>query len=117
MSDESDNIGESLPHTITNRRKKSFRQQFERLPQEIQEHAMEAYKIFCNNPTQQSLRHHALKWTKRSKLIDPSFSVSIDRIYRAVYTIEHDPETNTTVNLWYFIGTHTDYNKLCGNSA
>ncbi len=41
-----------------------------------------------------------------------SFSVSITMPYRAVYAVTADG-----VNLWYWVGTHADYNRLLGKGG
>ena len=37
-----------------------------------------------------------------------SFSVSINMSYRAIYTVVDG------VNLWYWVGSHTDYDTFLG---
>lgn len=57
------------------------------------------------------MRHHALDDSDRGSHHAGSYSVSITRRYRAVYVIEEG------VNLWYWIGSHADYDRLTGKKA
>jgi len=69
---------------------------------------MEAFKLFRENPSHPSLRHHALADSKRGSHVPGSFSVSVTMQYRAIYCKVDD------VNVWYWIGTHAQYDKLAG---
>jgi hypothetical protein len=70
------------------------------LPLEVQYQAIEAYRLFKKNPYHSGLRF---------KCIDPEeniYSVRIGLHYRAVGVWKGD-----TI-IWYFIGSHEDYNHL-----
>ncbi len=63
-----------------NVRNKEFKEQFSRLPEEIQELATEAFKLFCKDPSHSSLRHLELGDNKRGRHKRNSKSVSITMI-------------------------------------
>lgn len=86
-----------------NRTSRNFREQFASLPEFVQNVVREACKLFDRDPSHNSLRHHALKDTKKSKHTPGSFSVSPTMQYRAIYT------PIDGINLWYWIGTHAQY--------
>lgn len=85
-----------------------FREQLSRLPEPIQELAEAAFRLFVENPSHPSLRHHALRDSDRSRHRAGSFSVSITMRYRAVYVRDGD------TNVWYWIGSHADYDTFTG---
>ena len=80
-----------------------FRQAFAKLPAEVQKQARTAYRLFKKNPSHPSLRFKKV----HQKL--PIYSARITRDYRAVGQLDGE-----TV-VWFWIGSHTDYEKLlCG---
>lgn len=79
---------------------KQFRKRFARLPPDIQDQARASYQLFRMNPNYPSLHF------KRIDPQEPIYSVRIGLHYRAVGVWEGD-----TI-LWYFIGTHEEYNHL-----
>jgi hypothetical protein len=85
-----------------------FREMYAALPQRIQDLAREACVLFDRDPGYRSLRHHQLKDQKGSSHEPGSFSVSITMQYRAIYVVEN------SVNVWYWIGTHAEYDKFTG---
>ncbi len=77
-----------------------FRKRFKRLPPAIQKQARAAYHLWKVNPYYPGLHF---------KCIDPVesiYSVRIGLHYRAVGT-----KVGDTI-IWYFIGTHEEYNHL-----
>jgi hypothetical protein len=92
----------------SNVRTAAFKEQLDRLPDVIQRLADAAFDRFREDPSHPSLRHHALKDNNKGQHRSGSFSVSITMKYRAIYT--RDGETN----VWYWIGTHNDYNNFTG---
>lgn len=95
-----------------NGRTLEFRTLFERLPANIQEAAHAAFKRFQENPRHPALRHHALRDTGKGQHRANSFSVTVTMQYRAIYAYEPSPATN----LWYWIGSHADYNRMVGSN-
>lgn len=91
-----------------NRRSPRFNDLFAGLPDHVQALARGAFRLFCDNPSHPSLRHHALANSKRGSHVPGSFSVSVSMRYRAIYYAEGG------VNVWYWIGTHAEYDKLTG---
>jgi hypothetical protein len=91
-----------------NRTTREFREQFARLPQRIQDLARSACLLFDVSPAHPSLRRHELADSKRASHVPGSFSVSITMQYRAIYV----PVGG--VNVWYWIGTHADYDSFTG---
>ncbi|WP_390621937.1 type II toxin-antitoxin system RelE family toxin [Rubinisphaera italica] len=82
---------------------RQFRNHLEKLPTEIQQQAKKAYSKFRENPQHPSLRF------KKVHASNPIYSVRINDDYRAV-GIMNDNEI-----IWFWIGTHTDYDKLLSN--
>jgi mRNA-degrading endonuclease RelE of RelBE toxin-antitoxin system len=79
---------------------KGFRKRLERLPPDIQDQAKAAYRLFKADPYYPGLHF------KRIDPQEPVYSVRIGLHYRAVGIWEGD-----TI-LWYFIGTHAEYDHL-----
>ncbi|MDZ4784020.1 MAG: hypothetical protein SGJ19_27545 [Planctomycetia bacterium] len=92
-----------------NRRAPEFKKLFAALPAHIQDHAREAFQRFVADASHLALRHHALKDNDRGRHRAGSFSVSVTRSYRAIYYIVEEQ------NVWYWIGTHADYDKFTGH--
>jgi hypothetical protein len=91
-----------------NSRSRDFKTQFDRLPERIQRLAVAAFREFRKNPDHPALRRHKLSDTHKGQHRAGSFSVSITQKYRAIYV---DVDGN---NLWYWIGTHNDYDNFTG---
>lgn len=93
---------------IRNVRTREFRYLHSELPIRIQELATKAFRFFVDTPRHPSLRLHRLKDDTAGRHRDGSISVSLSRQYRAIYF------TNGDVNVWYWIGTHADYDRFTG---
>jgi mRNA-degrading endonuclease RelE of RelBE toxin-antitoxin system len=78
----------------------SFRKAFRQLPEQLQRQAREAYKRFQQDPFHSSLQFKQIHPTK------PVYSVRVGRDYRAVGVRNRDEI------IWYWIGSHSDYDKL-----
>jgi hypothetical protein len=78
------------------------------LPTQYQQAAEAAYIMFQQNPNHPSLRPHTLKPTKKGQHWSGSISVTIAKNYRAIYAARNG------VNIWYWIGTHGDYDTFAG---
>jgi hypothetical protein len=78
------------------------------LPAHIQAAATAAFGMFVLNPQHPALRLHELKPTKKGRHASGSFSVSVTKGYRAIYVVRNG------VNIWYWIGTHGDYDTFTG---
>ena len=87
-----------------NRTNREYRDLFDNLPPSVQERARKAFKLFEKNPNDPYLSKHPLDDTAHNP--PSSFSVRIDRQYRAVAFT--DPEGS---NIWYWIGIHHDYDR------
>jgi len=70
------------------------------LLQEINKQAKEAYAFFMHDPYYPSLHFKLVHSTR------PIFSVRINMDYRADVILEEDEIT------WFWIGSHSDYDKL-----
>ena len=81
-------------------RTKQFHELFAQLPHDVQKQAIEAYRIFKENPYHPSLHFKCINKEKSR------YSVRVNKSYRAVGTWKGD-----TI-FWYFIGTHADYDHL-----
>jgi len=79
-----------------------------RLPERIRRLSALVFSTFLADPGHPSLRHHALADDGRGRHRAGSYSVSINMQYRAIYTIDGD------TNIWYWVGTHNDYEVFTG---
>jgi mRNA-degrading endonuclease RelE of RelBE toxin-antitoxin system len=79
----------------------SFRRDFSKLPRAIQERARSAYRRFQDDPNHPSLQFKSLHASV------PLWSVRVTNSYRAVGV----RKTNDEI-VWFFIGTHAEYDKL-----
>jgi hypothetical protein len=77
-----------------------FHKLFARLPEQVQQQAREAYRLFKQNPSHPGLRF------KQVHPSQPIYSLRISLDYRAVGEKEGDEIT------WFWIGSHSDYDKL-----
>ncbi|MDH3444133.1 MAG: hypothetical protein OEN50_09450 [Deltaproteobacteria bacterium] len=81
-----------------------FRKIFTELPADVQRQARRAYRIFHESPNHPSLRFKPVHPTR------PIYPARISSDYRAVGTLDGDEI------IWYWIGSHADYNKLLSQS-
>lgn len=81
-----------------------FRKLLARLPRNVREQAVAAYRLFQVNPWHPSLHF------KRVHPMRPVMSVRVGSDYRAV-GIEREPG----VILWFWIGPHEQYETLIAN--
>ena len=91
-----------------NKTTRQFREQYSRLPLVVQALTRIACEMFDANLNHRSLRLHQLKVTSGSKAEQESYSISINMQYRAIYVVQHG------LNIWYWIGSHADYDKFSG---
>ncbi len=75
----------------------SFWNNYNRLPKEVQALALKQYALWLSNPNHPSLRF---------KKVGNYWSARITDDYRAVGIRDGD-----TV-IWFFVGTHADYNRI-----
>ena len=75
----------------------SFKKRYRALPADIQALALDAYKLWLQNPDLPGLRF---------KRVGDDVSVRIDRNYRALGILQGDIVT------WYWIGPHDEYMRL-----
>jgi hypothetical protein len=93
---------------VSDVRNAHFQALFAALPQEIQQLARDTFRQFVANPAHPSLRHHQLMDTSKGSHTAGSCSVSITMKYRAIY------RTDGNTRVWYWIGTHNDYENYIG---
>lgn len=85
---------------MTSRTTEPFRQALAALPEQVRRQAKAAYRLFQQNPQHPGLRF---------RLVHPNlpiYSARISRDYRAVGVREDE-----TI-LWFWIGTHAEYDHL-----
>ena len=101
---------EKLPSSFRNgnRTTRRFRDRFAKLPNRIKEIVRDQCRLFNENPDHPSLRRHKLDDKKTGSHRSDSFSVAITMSYRAVYVEEGSQ------NIWYWIGTHAEYDQFAG---
>ena len=86
-----------------------FRKQYAKLPANIQESVKDSCRLFDKNPQHRSLRPHPLEDRKNGCHYNDSHSVSATAQHRAIYVVNEDG-----INVWYWIGTHADYDTFTG---
>lgn len=84
-------------HSVTTQQ---FRKAFDQLPKQTQSQARQVYHFWLDNPRHPSLHFKQIHSTK------PIYSVRIGLGIRALAI----KEGNTMI--WFWIGSHSDYNKL-----
>jgi mRNA-degrading endonuclease RelE of RelBE toxin-antitoxin system len=99
-------VGKQRP----NRREPSFKKQFDKLPAAIQTLARAAFETFKKDPFAPCLHNHPIDDSKKGRHKKGTRSVRVNYRYRALY-VEMDD-----VNLWYWIGSHEDYNDFLGKT-
>lgn len=77
-----------------------FRAQLEAAPPEVRAKTEAAYRLWSRSPGHPSLRYKKVHATL------PIYSVRIDLNWRAVGVRQGD------AMVWFFIGTHADYERL-----
>ena len=82
---------------MKSRATRSFWKQFHNLPKDIQATATREYRLWSVNP-----KHQALRFKK----VGGQWSARITDDYRALGIMAGD------TMIWYFIGTHTEYDRL-----
>jgi hypothetical protein len=87
---------------VKSRADPSFWKLYRRLPRQVRQSAVKAYRLWRENPHHPSLRF------KRVDPEEPLYSVRISLDYRAVGWLEQD-----TI-IWFWIGDHDDYDRLLG---
>jgi len=85
---------------MNSRTTRRFRELLAALPAHVRQQAREAYRLFQQNPTHPGLRF------KQVHVDPPIYSARVGISYRAVGVRDGD-----TV-VWYWIGSHADYDKL-----
>ena len=79
---------------------RQFRKVYADLPEEVRRQARQAYVLFKKNP-----HHPSLRFKKVDKESN-TYAVRVSLGYRALGVME-----GSTI-IWYWIGTHADYDKL-----
>ncbi|MGL4464126.1 MAG: hypothetical protein ACRC1K_18405 [Planctomycetia bacterium] len=96
-----------------NHRDPAFHPLFDALPRRVQAACEESFEIFLANPNLRGFRLHPLKANHRGSHLPDSWSVEPVVGYRAIFFVR--PEDGRHV--WYWIGTHADYDRFTGVKA
>jgi hypothetical protein len=83
---------------MISKRTKSFNKKFSQLPEEVKLLAIKTYKLWKNNH-----QHPSLQYKKMNEIVR---SVRIGDGYSALGEIRDDSI------IWFWIGTHEEYNNL-----
>lgn len=97
-----------VPLGTRNCRTREYRTSYSKLPRSVQEIADKKFRLFVENSHHPSLRLHKLKPHGPSHRLVDRLSVSVTRNYRALFWVDGQ------VNVWYWIGTHAEYDRLTG---
>jgi hypothetical protein len=91
-----------------NCRTKNYRDLLKKIPESIKVLAKQAFAVFLRNPRDPSLHNHELEDSGKGRHRNGSRAVYINLRYRAIYVEDGD------VNVWYWVGSHEDYNDFTG---
>jgi len=91
-----------------NVRTKSYKNRLAKLPARISTIADAVFEVFLENPEDPRLENHPLGDTHRGRHRKGSRAVSVTSRYRAIYVVDD------STNVWYWIGSHEDYNIFTG---
>jgi hypothetical protein len=91
-----------------NRTTRDFRAGYARLTTQQQLLVRRVAVDFDSNPNRAGFRLHQLRDTSNSHHHPDSWSVSVTMGIRAVFIVDNG------IRVWYWIGTHADYDKLVG---
>jgi hypothetical protein len=79
-----------------------------KLDSRVADLAAAAFAAFQRDPEAPVLHNHALDDCHRGRHQTGSRAVWVSYRYRAIYVVDGD------TNVWYWIGTHEDYNIFTG---
>jgi hypothetical protein len=85
---------------MQSRTTRQFWRLFSQLPFDVQRDAKRAYRLFLNNPSHPGLQFKKLEGDK------DIYSARIGLDYRALAVMKKDHI------VWYWIGSHSDYDRL-----
>jgi hypothetical protein len=108
MSTGPDNVRRPEITGSANVRTRQYKDQLAALPREVRDLAELAFQKFLENPLHPALRNHPLDDTRKGRHRTGSRSVSVSMKYRAIYVVDGD------TNVWYWIGSHADYDTFTG---
>jgi hypothetical protein len=91
-----------------NVRTKTYKERLARQGARVAELAEYAFRLFLANPEDPALHNHPLEDTHRGRHRKNSRAVWVTLRYRAIYVVDGD------TNVWYWIGSHEDYNNFTG---
>lgn len=95
-----------VPLGTENRRTRSYRDLYAKLPGTVRQIAEKKFLLFVENSHHPSLRLHKLRPHGPGSRLVNRLSVSVTRNYRALFWVDGQ------VNVWYWIGTHAEYDRL-----
>jgi hypothetical protein len=100
-----------LPNSFrqANQTTPAFREMYSKLPKSTRELCRSKCLVFNEDPGHRSLRSHDLKDNSKGSHSKDSVSISVTMRYRAIYVVDEDG-----INVWYWIGTHDDYDTFTG---
>ena len=93
-----------------NVRTADYKDRLAKIPANIQHLAELAFQKFLEDPAHPALENHPLDDTHKGRHRKGSRSVAVTRRYRAIYVVDDD------TNVWYWIGSHEDYNNFTGST-
>lgn len=98
-----------------NKTTRDFRNLYAKLPSSIQRIARKAAIAFDADPAQPGFRLHKLRDNSVGSHKPESFSVSFTASCRAIFVLCGETPDGDKVRVWYWIGTHADYDRFCGS--
>lgn len=110
MSGEPESETQTTSDFNKSRWSSGFQYFFEELPERIQKSVLKVIRIWETDPRSNGLKLHPLKDNKKGQHKNGSWAVSVNRQYRAIFVWDGPTA------LWYWVGTHNDYNRFTGDS-
>jgi len=101
-------------HVARSRMSRDYRKRFEKLPEKTQELANALFERFAVDPFDPVLGNEELYPTKRGSHVPGSRSTAVSHKHRAIYFVDVDEDDGAKVAVWYWIGSHEDYNNFIG---
>lgn len=83
-----------------------FRKRFTRLPERIQIAALESFQLWLEDKQYPSLQFKNIRGKKR----DDVYSMRVTKTYRMLGKLQEEDFI-----IWYWVGPHTEYDRLIRN--
>jgi hypothetical protein len=104
-----DNKNRDSQERFTSRRTETYKKLLDKLPSDVQKACQDAFINWKKDPA-------SLHMKPLTQLSGEAYSAEINRRYRALGFKTKD-EKGKTGYVWFWVGSHEDYNKVIANQA